>query len=378
VDFRAGSGGLRRMSVPFTLFRYIGRQFLMWFSGVFLLVSLLIYIGNFVELTRRAAIRESVSLGTLSKMAGLQLPQTAEEVLPFAVLLGALLALWRMTRSQELIVARAAGISVWQFLTPSIVIAFLIGTFGVTVFNPVASKMQAAYQKLEAHLLRGQTDEFALASSGLWLRQSSPDGTQAVVHALSLTRPGTHLTGVSIFFFRGTDHLVRRLDAATADLEDGIWQVRDAYEWRVERDQIEHFGELTVPTNLTSQKIEESFAAPETMSFWALPGFISLLEKSGFPAHRHRLYFDSLLARPFLLCAMVLIAATFSLRMQRRGGTAIMLVGGIATGFMLWFLSEVVGALGSSGAIPIELAAWSPAGISTLLGATFLLHLEDG
>jgi lipopolysaccharide export system permease protein len=325
-----------------------------------------------------AVMHEAVSLGMLSKMAALKLPQTAEEVLPFAVLLGAILALWRMTRSQELIVARAAGISVWQFLAPVVVIAFVIGTFGVTIFNPVASQMQAAYQKLDNRLLKGQSDSMTLTSSGLWLRQSSPDGTQAVIHAASMTQPGTHLRDVAIFFFRGNDRLVRRLDAATARLEDGRWQVDDAYEWRVERDQITPIAELMVPTNLTAEKIEQSFASPDTMSFWELPGFISLLERSGFPAQRHRIYFDSLLARPFLLCAMVLIAATFSLRMQRRGGTAVMLVGGITAGFMLWFLSQVVFALGSQGTIPVIMAAWAPAGISTLLGATFLLHLEDG
>ena len=366
------------MTLPLTLFRYIGRQFAIWFTGVFFLVSLLIYIANFVELTRRAAFHEDVGFSVISRMAWLQLPQTVEETLPFAILLGALLALWRLTRSQELVVVRAAGVSVWQFLAPAVVLAFLIGGFGVTIFNPVASKMQAAYQALDARLLRNQQEALALSASGLWLRQSSGDETQAVIHALAMTQPGTRLSTVTIFFFRGDDHLIRRLDAATADLQDGSWQLKDVYEWRVERDQIEHRDEVIVPTNLTPQKIEQSFAAPETMSFWALPGFISLLEKSGFPANRHRLYFDSLLARPFLLCAMVLVAATFSLRMQRRGGTAIMLIGGVAAGFTLWFLSVVVSAFGSSGTIPVMLAAWAPAGISTLLGATVLLHVEDG
>jgi lipopolysaccharide export system permease protein len=133
-----------------------------------------------------------------------------------------------------------------------------------------------------------------------------------------------------------------------------------------------------VPTNLTPKKIEESFASPDTMSFWQLPSFIELLEASGFSAQRHRLYFDSLLARPFLLCAMVLVAAIFSLRMQRRGGTTLMIVGGVFAGFMLYFISEMVFTLGLSATIPVALAAWTPAGISTLLGTTFLLHLEDG
>ena len=134
-----------------------------------------------------------------------------------------------------------------------------------------------------------------------------------------------------------------------------------------------------MPTNLTPRKIQESFASPETMSFWELPGFISLARESrASRAQRHRLYFNALLARPFLFCAMVLIAATFSLRMQRRGGTTLMIVGGVASGFLLYFMSDIVFALGLSATIPVALAAWTPAGVSWLLGASMLLHLEDG
>lgn len=366
------------MTLPLTLFRYIGRQFLIWFAGVFLLVSLLIYLVNFIELTRRAALHEGVGFSLVSKMAWLQLPQTVEETLPFAILLGALVALWRMTRSQELVVVRAAGVSVWQFLTPAVVLAFIIGAFAVLAVNPIASKMRAAYEALNARYLRGQHEEMVLSASGLWLRQNSADETQAIVHALSLTHPGTHLSTVTILFYGGGDHISRRIDAATADLEDGRWRLEDAYEWRAGRDAIEHRDEMIVATKLTEGDIEKSFAQPETMSFWALPGFITLLENSGFPANRHRVYFDSLLARPFLLCAMVLVAATFSLRMQRRGGTAIMLIGGVTAGFTLWFLSVVLSAIGNSGFVPAVLAASAPAGISTLIGASVLLHLEDG
>jgi lipopolysaccharide export system permease protein len=75
---------------------------------------------------------------------------------------------------------------------------------------------------------------------------------------------------------------------------------------------------------------------------------------------------------------MVLIATTFSLRMQRRGGTAMMIIGGGVTAFTLFFLSDIVVALGLSATIPVVLAAWTPAGISMMMGAAMLLHLEDG
>src|SRR5690606_783049 len=106
--------------------------------------------------------------------------------------------------------------------------------------------------------------------------------------------------------------------------------------------------------------------------------FIKLLETSGFSAHRHRLYWYTLMAQPLLLGALVLIAATFALRPTRRGGTSWLIMGGVLAGFLLHFLSDVVFALGLAGNIPIVLAAWTPAGVCLLIGASILLHAEDG
>ena len=78
------------------------------------------------------------------------------------------------------------------------------------------------------------------------------------------------------------------------------------------------------------------------------------------------------------MCAMVLLAAIFSLRMQRRGGTTLMIVGGVVSGFVLFVVSNVVFALGISAKVPVALAAWTPTVISLIFGASALLHLEDG
>jgi len=371
------------MNFPITLFGYIARRFLMWFSGVFVLFVTLIFIGDFVDLTHRTSARSDIGAGLLVKMAALKLPYEAQQVMPFAVLGGSILALFFLTRSRELIVARAAGISVWQFLAPAIGLAFLIGVIGITLFNPLASTAQAEFKRLDSTILKNQADSLLLTNSGLWLRQSDAEGTQAVIHALSRPNPSEassaemELNDVTLIFFRENDHLIRRLDAASARLEAGRWHVLNGVEWRPDRDKVP-FDEEIVPTNLTKQTIEEDFASPDTMSFWSLPAFIDLLEQSGFSAQKHKVYFDSLLARPFMLCAMVLIAAIFSLRMQRRGGTTALMIGGIVAGFLVYFLADIVLALGNSATIPAALAAWTPAVISTLLGTVVLLHLEDG
>src|ERR1700751_6100695 len=160
------------MQLAKTLSSYIARQFFAWFCGVFMAMVIITFRLDYIELIRRSATRIQVALWVLLEMAALKLPHTAQEVLPFAILFGTMLAFWRLTRNHELIVVRAAGVSVWQFLTPALLVALLIGIIAVTVFNPIASFCETAYEKLESHILRQGSDPLSLSDTGLWLRQS--------------------------------------------------------------------------------------------------------------------------------------------------------------------------------------------------------------
>jgi lipopolysaccharide export system permease protein len=365
------------MQLARTLSAYIARQFFGWFCGVFAAMAVVTFLIDYIELVRRGGARPEATLWLLFKMAGLQLPQTAQEALPFAILFGTMLAFWRLTRSNELIVARASGISVWQFLTPAVIVALFVGVFAVTIFNPVASVAEARFEALNTRVLKESSDELLLSSSGLWLRQSDSHRNQVIIHAEKRGANGFVLDGVTAFLFDGPIHYAVRVDARTATLEKGEWLIADGLRWVLDRPP-QRFSALRLATQLTPRKIEESFASPETMSFWELPGFIALLEESGFPSQHHRLHFDVLLARPFLLCAMVLVAATFSLRTQRAGRVIAMIVAGVVSGFLLYVLSDVVYALGLAGRVPVALAAWTPTGICLIFGVSMLLHLEDG
>ncbi len=55
-----------------------------------------------------------------------------------------------------------------------------------------------------------------------------------------------------------------------------------------------------------------------------------------------------------------------------------MLVSGVACGFALFMISDIADQFGTSGAIPVILAAWAPAVAGMLLSLALLLHLEDG
>lgn len=339
---------------------------------------LLILMIDTIELLRRAASEPNISFAMVVQMALLKLPNMGQKIFPFAVLFGGMAAFWRLARNHELVITRAAGISAWQLLLPVLFIAFFLGILKVTAFNPFASATFSKYERLEAVLLKGQKSLLTISGTGLWLRQAN-EGGQSVIHASHVLQQknGIDLQNVIVFLYEGADRFKGRIDAKSAQLEDGFWYMKDA--WIYIPEQLPRFEkEYWLETDMTLGSIQDSFAAPETMSFWSLPGFISALEKSGFSAIRHRLYWNTLLATPFLMSAMVLLAAVFTLRHTRRGGTAFIITGGVLTGFIVYFFSDLIFALGLSDSIPVTLAAWTPSGVTTLLGLAMLLHLEDG
>lgn len=355
---------------------YVGRQFLVGVGGVFLLLGLLAFVIDFVELSRRAAGREEADAGVALAMAALRVPFLLQKIVPFAILFGTMYCYTRLTRTHELVVARAAGVSAWQFLLPALALALLVGGFVVTVFNPLSSVLVMRFERLEAHYMTGRSSLLEVSPTGLWLREGDARG-QIVIHARRVADQGIELHEAIFFLFEGTDRFVRRIDAGTARLEDGLWRLTNVVITAPDEPSIVRTEDV-LPTTLTSARIQESFASPETMSFWEIPSFVTTLEAAGFSALRHRLYWHATLAGPVLLLAMVLVGATFSLRLTRLGGTGLLMVGGLLAGFALYFLTDVTHALGLSGSLPPILAAWSPALVAALAGLALIVHLEEG
>ena len=367
------------MRLSLILSLYIGRQFLASFGVVFAIFLGLIFLLDIVELLRRASSHEDVGAGLVLQMGLMKLPFMGQQAFPFAVLFGAMAAFWRLTRNSELVVARAAGVSAWQFLLPVLVTAFLLGTIKIAALNPLASALLSNFDRLNATYLKGQSNLLSVSANGLWLRQAD-DKNQSVIHAASIGIDGADikLNEVTIFVYKGADKFRQRIDAKSAELEDMGWHLYAVVIHDREKELPSRKDEAWFATDITVDNINDSFAPPETLSFWDLPGFINNLERAGFSAIRHRLYWHTLLAAPLLLSAMILIAATFTLRHSRVVNVTYVVAGGILTGFLLFFFSDIVFALGTRESIPVVLAAWTPSGVSTLLGLAMVFHLEDG
>jgi lipopolysaccharide export system permease protein len=358
-----------------TLSRYFGLRFLWAVMAVFGGTLVLTAMIDFLEMMRRSGDIPDISAFFIAKITLFRVPFITERVLPFAVLVGAMFCYLNLSRRLELVVARGAGISAWQFTAPAIIIALLIGVVMTTVYNPISAILREQSTRLEAHLF-GSEPGFRNAMSGFWLRQRNDEG-QAVINAKSSRQQGMQLAGVTVFRFDPAGHFQDRIEARSATLEPGYWRL-EGVRVHVSGLAPTERESLRLRTTLTPAQVGESFATPETVPFWSLGSYIDAAENAGLTASGYRLQYYQLLAQPFYLMAMVLLAAAVSLRFFRFGGVQKIALAGVGAGFLLYVLAKITGDLTKAGMMAPIAAAALPATIGGATGLIALLYQEDG
>lgn len=358
---------------PKLFYQYLFGRFLLVIVLTFLVVLTLIYLLDFVELIRISAGRETISIASLMYLSVLRVPPVAEQALPFAALFGALIVFLSLSRLRELVVARAAGISIWQILVPPLAVALLLGVFSTAVYNPVSALLKGQIEEVEARLLRNAKP---VDKSEFWLRQSSVDG-DAIIRAIRTNNRTASLANVTFFEFDQNGRFIQRTKAETAVLFDGYWKLENA-RIVIPGSLPEKHAILEIATNITPDLLRRTFTVPEAVPFWILKNWADQMQAAGIDATAFYQAYQSLLARPLVFVAMVFIAACVSVRFSRTGQSAASILGGVVAGFAFFTINRIFSDLGSVGLISTILAAWLPPGIACFLGSWTLLYQEDG
>lgn len=361
-----------------TLPRYLLVCFLRALVAVQAVIALLVALAAGVENLRRFS---GAAAGDVLRVTLLQAPEVLYQAFPLVLMLASLVTFLRLARTSELVVMRAAGVSALRLIAVPAFAALGISLLLVAVVNPLVAAAITRGAAVEDALRGRDTSRLSFSRDGLWLRQADADG-QTVIQAARANPDGTRLSQVRMHRFDRDGGLYARIEAEGARLDPGAWTLENARRW--ERtpdgrfDKTADGAALTLATQLTREQILESFAPPETVSFWELNRFIGQMEEAGFSGRRHRLFLQSELAKPALFAAMVLIGAAFALRPARFGQVGVMMLFAVLAGFSLYFLKDFAESLGASGAIPLMVAAWTPPVAAILLALGLLLHLEDG
>lgn len=367
------------MTLPLYLIRRFLRA-LMTVGGAF---AVLLWFIELIEAVRRHGAEGG--LGRAAGLATLALPAQFYMILPLIALLAAIAMLLGLARGSELVAIRAAGRSALRMLAAPGLAALVFGGLAVMVLNPIT----AATTKRHAELAAGDSVQsaFSLGEGVVWLRQSIPvagggHAGQAVIRATRASPDATTLYNASFVLFDTDGTPVQRYEAGRAVLAPGEWQLESVKIWPLAAANPEAAARqeprISLPTELTAEGIRDGFGDPRLIPFWQLPGFIAGLEAAGFSARRHIMHFQTELASPLVMLAMLLIAACFTMHQLRGRKTGILVLSAFASGLALFFLRYFAQVLGERGDIGAPLAAWTPPLAAILIAIGWLLRSEDG
>ena len=188
----------------------IGRTLAFYFARRFALMVLAIFLF-FVAADRRHHLSRiphpldsrptSSTRCRFSSSPSFRVPSICEDVLPFTILFGSIAAFVIANRRLEVVVARAAGVSAWQFLLPACIVGLLIGVISTTLYNPASTALRGWADEIQAQLLSlgaaGRRPSRAVRSGCGRPR----NGRESIIGALQSFDHGLALVGVTAFVF---------------------------------------------------------------------------------------------------------------------------------------------------------------------------------
>ncbi len=219
-----------------------------------------------------------------------KVPMHMQKILGFIFFIAAIILYNRLSKNSEVTIFKAAGLSTYQFVAPVAIFAFALGVFYITAINPLIATMVNNYMRLEAVHLRGNPSLLSVSKTVLWIKQTSDNKEENIIHALRIGGENKKLHEAT-FYFIGSNGFYKRIDADIAEFKNNAWYLQNA-RLTTKRTLNERLPQnYRLSTNLTFAQIQESMTAPESLSFWSLQSYITLAENSGLSIMKHKLHF---------------------------------------------------------------------------------------
>jgi LPS export ABC transporter permease LptG/LPS export ABC transporter permease LptF len=344
---------------------YIGKMYLRVFGLTFAALLGIFQISTFIDLSDKL-FKGTATAGMLFRYMWYQTPQYVYWCIPLSVLIGGLVTVGILTRTSELIVMRACGISLYRAAAP--LLAFAVAAGGVLFLfeeNVLAHSNRRAEEL--RHVIRGGSPRTIDILDRRWIL-----GRRGEIYNYVFFDPRrTELNGFSVFRFapragrlqsRAFYKTVTFAGRATGFEQTVAWQARDGWVREFDRQEEQRAYRPVERTDLfvePPQYFMTEQTPAERMSYAQLKRYIVELRASGINVTEHEVELYRKVSFPWVTLIMTLIALPFAVTTGRRG--AMYGIGlGIVLALVYWITMSVFGAIGASGVIHPLLAAWAP------------------
>jgi lipopolysaccharide export system permease protein len=352
-----------------TIVRYVSRLLAVHLGLLLLAAIALLLLLDMLNSADEVTARHGGRLSALLTYAALRLPQIVNMMLPFTMLLAALLCLARLARANEIVALKAGGFSFYKLLLAFAPLAMLVGALYFAINDqllPWSTKTLAAWN--------AAPDQPVANAEPVWLRDGS-----VLVGVEGVADEGRELNGVRVFERGGKGILTEMTTARRAVHRDGAWAFEESWRYEIASGQDAEAvfaAELPWTTSLTPAHFANLATDPATLSFRELLQFILKPNVGARSVHFYQTWLQHKITLPITLLVMLLLAAPVAQRLNRQGGMAAGLAIGVGLGFLYFVCEGLMLTLGETGALSPLIAAWAPPLLFGAFGTFWLLRVE--
>jgi lipopolysaccharide export system permease protein len=308
----------------------------------------------------------------LWRYVSLRVPMLASRFLPFAVLLGTLIALTALNQNSEVVAMKAAGMSAHQVLAPMILASLLVAGVAFAFNETVvvrAARTAEAWSGADYKPIPPDTGVL----NNVWAREG-----ELLIHVRQVIGRGARarLEGVTIYQ-RDEGAITGMIDARSARQRPGGWRLFDVRIYDTGMNVVRKQATMDAlsggePTRFTLARI-----AAAGDNFGSLNQAIRDLDRASRPTAAARSGWWHKLSGPISIVLMPLLAGLAAFGLARSGQVLIRAAIGMALGFSYFLVDNLSLALGNVGAYPPVLAAWAPFLLFLFIGEMVLIRSEE-
>ena len=335
--------------------QYVSRAYLRIAGISFAALLSLFYISTFLDKSDKIFKGQATASSVLTLLVYMT-PQFVYFVIPIAALLSVLVTFGTLSRTSELTVMKACGISLYRAALPVIALSLVFSAVIFGLEQRLLARANRRAEVLDAQI-RGRQPRIFDAMNRRWV--VSRDGD--VYHFRLFDPERDELSALTIYTPRRDAWALATITYADRARYHGGWHAPSGWvqDFRVTPQTWKQFTQRRLPDLEAPDYFESEQPVAEMMTVGQLRRYVQELSASGLNVTSQAVELQRKLAFPFVTLVMTLLAVPFGVSMGRRGtlyGIGI----GIVLALSYWILSSVFVAIGKGGLLDPVLAGWAP------------------
>ncbi len=304
------------------------------------------------------------------------IPSIIIQLLPFIIFVTSMKFVMDIRNNKDLLNIKVFGFSNLKIFFILALTSFFIGWVVLFFVNPITSSMSQYYDKTKSNYSKDIDHLVSFKKNGLWIKESLNNG-QRIISAKRSKE--IELQNLIIYNFDENYTLKEKIFSSSANIEKNEWLLNDVILLKINEQEIQKikYESMTIESKYTLEKIINLFKNFDTISFVDLiVNYNQLLDK-GYNKIFLNQSLHAMLSMPFFLFIMTALACILIMNTLKSAEKTKIIIYGIFSCVVIYYLKDLSIALGQTNRIPITLAYWIPIIIIGLFSFVGILQINE-